>query len=42
MLLQSHPNPLNGVEKNSVAISLMLNHNLTELLPQLNVKYPKF
>ena len=29
---------LNGVEKNSVAISLMLNHNLTELLPQLNVK----
>ena len=33
---------LNGVEKNSVAISLMLNHNLTELLPQLNVKYPKF
>ena len=42
MLLQSHPNPLNGVEKNSVEISLMLNHNLTELLPQLNVKYPKF
>ena len=33
---------LNGVEKSSVAISLMLNHNLTELLPQLNVKYPKF
>ena len=33
---------LNDVEKNSVAISLMLKHNSIELLPQLNVKYPKF
>ena len=30
MLLNSHPK-LNGVEKNSVAISLMLSHNLTGL-----------